>query len=188
MLRKLLILGIFAGTSASIPIVYQANPHLVDSLLKSTVATQPAAPPPEPQVNLASVPDKPAPPMPLGRQVLVNADERGHFTSQFKLNGRQIDGMIDTGATLVAINTSTARRIGISLNQSDFDHQVNTANGSIKAAVVTVDHLQIGKISVDNVQAVVLDDRALQTNLIGMSFLRRLQKYQVQNGALLLVQ
>ncbi|RUX34883.1 TIGR02281 family clan AA aspartic protease, partial [Mesorhizobium sp. M4A.F.Ca.ET.050.02.1.1] len=95
---------------------------------------------------------------------------------------------IDTGATLVAINTSTARRAGISLNPSDFIHEVNTANGAIKAAVVTVERLQIGKISVENVQAVVIDDRALQTNLIGMSFLQRLQKYQVENGSLLLVQ
>jgi aspartyl protease family protein len=188
MLRKLLILGIFSGASASIPIIFQANPHLVDGLLQSTGSSQPAAPKAEPQVNLASVPEKPATPMPLGRQVLVNADERGHFTSQFKLNGRQIDGMIDTGATLVAINASTARRIGISLNPSDFNRQVNTANGSIKAAVVTVDHLQIGRISVDNIQAMVLDDKALQVNLIGMSFLQRLQKYQVQDGALLLVQ
>lgn len=188
MLRKLLVLGIFAGTSASIPIFFQANPHLVDGLLQSTDASPPAAAKAEPQVNLASVPDKPATPMPLGRQVLVNADERGHFTSQFKLNGRQIDGMIDTGATLVAINASTARRIGISLNPSDFNRQVNTANGSIKAAVVTVDRLQIGRISVDDVQAMVLDDKALQVNLIGMSFLQRLQKYQVQDGALLLVQ
>jgi aspartyl protease family protein len=96
--------------------------------------------------------------------------------------------MIDTGATLVAINMSTARKIGISLNPSDFNRQVNTANGAIKAAVVILDHLQIGKISVDNIQAMVLDDRALQVNLIGMSFLQRLQKYQVQDGALLLVQ
>ncbi|WFP65054.1 MULTISPECIES: TIGR02281 family clan AA aspartic protease [unclassified Mesorhizobium] len=188
MLRKLLLLGVFVGGSASIPIVYQSNPRMVEALLRSAVASQPATPDAQPDVKLASVPVRPAAPMPLGRQVLVNADERGHFTSAFKLNGRQIDGMIDTGATLVAINTSTARRIGISLNQSDFSQQVNTANGAIKAAVVTVDHLQIGKISIDNVQAVVLDDRALQTNLIGMSFLQRLQKYEVQNGALLLVQ
>ncbi|TPN80631.1 TIGR02281 family clan AA aspartic protease [Mesorhizobium sp. CU2] len=188
MLRKLLILGICAGTSASIPIVYQSNPQIVESWLRSSVAAKPEAAQPEPQANLASVPDKPAAPMPLGRQVLVNADARGHFTSSFKLNGRQVDGMIDTGATLVAINISTARRIGISLNPSDFNRQVNTANGAIKAAVATIDHLQIGKISVDNVQAMVLDDRALQTNLIGMSFLQRLQKYQVQDGALLLVQ
>ncbi|RUU14585.1 TIGR02281 family clan AA aspartic protease [Mesorhizobium sp. USDA-HM6] len=189
MLRKLLLLGVFVGSSASIPIVYQSNPQMVESLVRSAVASKPAPPEAQPDVKLASVPEKPATPIPpLGRQVLVNADERGHFTSAFKLNGRQIDGMIDTGATLVAINTSTARRIGISLNQSDFNHQVNTANGAIKAAVVTVERLQIGKISLDNVQAVVLDDRALQTNLIGMSLLQRLQKYEVQNGALLLVQ
>jgi aspartyl protease family protein len=187
MLRKLLILGVFAGTSASIPIVYQSNPQMLDGLLKSAVGRNPAIVSP-PELNLASVPDQPAAPQPLGRKVVVAADARGHFTSTFKLNGRQVDGMIDTGATLVAINSSTARRIGISLNQSDFNHQVNTANGAIKAAVVTVDRLQIGKITVDNIQAVVLDDKALQTNLIGMSFLQRLQKYEVENGSLLLVQ
>ncbi|RVC62715.1 MULTISPECIES: TIGR02281 family clan AA aspartic protease [unclassified Mesorhizobium] len=187
MLRKLLFLGVFAGTSASIPIVYQSNPQMLDGLFKPTAASRPATEP-QPALNLAAVPDKPAAPLPLGRKVVVNADARGHFSSAFKVNGRQVDGMIDTGATLVAINTSTARRVGISLSPSDFIHEVNTANGSIKAAVVTVDRLQIGKISVDNIQAVVLDDRALQTNLIGMSFLQRLQKYQVENGALLLVQ
>ena len=187
MLRKLLILSVFAGTSASIPVVYQSNPQIFENLLKSTVTARPEVEA-QPQVNLASVPDKPVAPLPTGRKVVVAADGRGHFSSTFKLNGRQVDGMIDTGATLVAINTSTARRIGISLNPSDFSHQVNTANGAIRAAVVNIDRLQIGKISVDNIQAVVLDDRALQTNLIGMSFLQRLAKYQVENGTLLLVQ
>jgi len=53
---------------------------------------------------------------------------------------------------------------------------------------VTIDRLQIGSISVDDVQAIVLDDRALSTNLICMSFLNRLGKYQAENGTLLLVQ
>jgi aspartyl protease family protein len=187
MLRKLLILGVFAGTSASIPILYQSNPRILDDLLKSPAAARPAGNA-QTELNLVAAPDKPAAPQPLGRKVVVAADARGHFTTSFKLNGRQVDGMIDTGATLVAINTSTARRIGVSLNQSDFSHEVNTANGAIKAAVVTIDRLQIGKITVEGIQAVVLDDRALQTNLIGMSFLTRLQKYQVENGTLLLVQ
>ncbi|TGQ33894.1 MULTISPECIES: TIGR02281 family clan AA aspartic protease [unclassified Mesorhizobium] len=184
MLRTLLIL---AGISVSIPILYQSNPQLFDGLLRSTTGTKPAGDS-RPDLKLVAVPDKPAMPQPLGRKVVVAADERGHFTSAFRLNGRQVDGLIDTGATLVAINSSTARRIGISLNQSDFSHEVNTANGAIRAALVTIDRLQIGKITVDNIQAVVLDDRALQTNLIGMSFLQRLEKYQVENGTLLLVQ
>ncbi|TIS81763.1 MAG: TIGR02281 family clan AA aspartic protease, partial [Mesorhizobium sp.] len=131
---------------------------------------------------------KPVAPLPTGRKVVVAADGRGHFSSTFRLNGRQVDGMIDTGATLVAVNMSTARRIGLSLNPSDFSHEVNTANGTIKAAVVMIDRLQIGSISVDGVQAIVLDDKALGTNLIGMSFLNRLGKYQAENGTLLLVQ
>ncbi|PWJ93676.1 MULTISPECIES: TIGR02281 family clan AA aspartic protease [Mesorhizobium] len=187
MLRKLLILGVFAGTSASIPIVYQSNPQFVENLLKSAAPSKPAVNV-QPDVNLASVPDKPAASLPMGRKVVVAADERGHFSSAFKLNGRQIDGMIDTGATLVAINTSTARKIGLSLNASDFSHEVSTANGTIKAAVAMIDRLQIGSITVNDVQTIVLDDRALRTNLIGMSFLNRLDKYQVENGTLLLVQ
>ncbi|TPM14778.1 TIGR02281 family clan AA aspartic protease [Mesorhizobium sp. B2-3-5] len=187
MLRTLLIFGASAGIAVSIPMIYQSNPQLIEGLLKSAIAPKPAAET-QPDLKLAAVPDKPAVAQPLGRKFVVEADARGHFTSQFKLNGRQVDGMIDTGATLVAINTSTARRIGLSLSPSDFTRQVNTANGTIKAAVVTVDRLQIGAIQVEDVQAVVLDDKALQTNLIGMSFLTRLQKYQVENGSLLLVQ
>ena len=183
MLRTFLIFGASAGIAASIPMIYQSNSQAIDGLLKSAVAARPAT-----DVQLAAMPDKPAITQPFGRKFVVEADARGHFTSQFKLNGRQVDGMIDTGATLVAINTSTARRIGLSLNPSDFTHEVSTANGTIKAAVVTVDRLQIGNIQLDDVQTVVLDDKALQTNLIGMSFLTRLQKYQVENGALLLVQ
>ncbi|MFB9982836.1 TIGR02281 family clan AA aspartic protease [Mesorhizobium kowhaii] len=187
MLRKLLILGVFAGTSASIPIVYQSNPQIIENLLKSAATSKPAVEV-QPDVNLASVPGKPATPLALGRKVIVTADERGHFSSAFKLNGRQVDGMVDTGATLVAINTSTARRIGLSLNPADFSHEVSTANGSIKAAVAMIDRLQIGSITVNDVQTIVLDDRALHTNLIGMSFLNRLGKFQAENGTLLLVQ
>ena len=124
----------------------------------------------------------------LGRKVRIAADPRGHFNADFKLNGRSIDAMVDTGATLVAINLSTARRIGIQLTPGDFKYTVNTANGKTRAASATIERLQIGRILVENVDAVVLDDKALDGTLIGVSFLKRLAKYQVENGALLLVQ
>lgn len=47
---------------------------------------------------------------------------------------------------------------------------------------------RLGKIALDNIDAVVIDDRALSTNLIGMSFLSRLGKYAVEDGELLMVQ
>jgi aspartyl protease family protein len=185
MLRRLLILAAIAGTSASLPIVYQSNPQLLETLLKSPMASK--AVEVKPDVDVVSNPDKPAT-RPLGRKVVVAADQRGHFISTFRLNGRQVDAMIDTGATLVALNSSTARRVGLSLNPADFSHEVNTANGTIKAAVAMIGRLQVGGITVNDVQAIVLDDKALRTNLIGMSFLNRLGKYEAQNGTLLLVQ
>ncbi len=66
--------------------------------------------------------------------------------------------------------------------------RVTTANGEVKAASVTIETLQIGRITLDDVQAVVLEDKALGDTLIGMSFLKRLGKFSVEDGALLLVQ
>lgn len=116
------------------------------------------------------------------------ADRRGHFTADFTLNGRSVEAMIDTGATAVAMNRSTARRIGVFPAQMEFTQEVDTANGRVRAALVTINRLQIGQISVDNVQAVVMDDKALSGTLVGMSFLSRLGKYQVENGTLMMMQ
>jgi aspartyl protease family protein len=185
MLRNLLILGVFAGISASIPIIYQSNPQAFDALLSSAMNSGAENAPASKVVTTTINPETP---QPLGRKVTVQSDGNGHYAATFKLNGRQIDALIDTGATLVTINMSTARRIGISLNASDFNQEVSTANGIIKAAVVNLDNLQIGRISLNDVQAVVIEDKALQTNLIGMSFLNRLGKFQAQEGTMLLAQ
>ena len=187
MLRKLLILGVCAGASAAIPILYERNPDAVHGLLRSAVEAEAPQPVALAEIRTAQ-PIAPATEVLLGRKVRISADPRGHFNADFKLNGRSIDAMVDTGATLVAINLSTARRIGIQLTPADFKYEVNTANGKTRAASATIERLQIGRILVENVDAVVLDDKALDGTLIGVSFLNRLAKYQVENGALLLVQ
>lgn len=186
MLRKLLILGVFAGGSASVPILYQSSPHFFEAVMQSAAGGGSSAQQTPPDLTTAAV--EPQHQQSLGRSVLIHADERGHFLAAFKVNGRQINAMIDTGATVVALNLSTARKAGISLNAGDFTHQVDTANDMAKVAVIEIADLSIGRIVLKNVQAVVLEDKALQTNLIGMSFLKRLGKYQVENGNLLLAQ
>ncbi len=187
MLRKLLIVGVSAGVSASVPIIYQANPDMFGVWLKSVFSEE--APDPQavsaiPGLRLARAET----PALLGRKVLISSDNRGHFAADFKINGRPITALVDTGATLVALNESTARRVGVKLQPTDFRMRVTTANGEVKAAAVTIETLQIGRIAVDNVQAVVLEDKALGDTLIGMSFLKRLGKFSVEDGALLLVQ
>ena len=96
--------------------------------------------------------------------------------------------MIDTGASVVAMNRTTARRVGVSPANSEFIHPVNTANGTVNAASARLDRLEIGGIVVRDVQAVVLDDNALSGTLIGMSFLNSLRRYRVENARLFLEQ
>ena len=121
------------------------------------------------------------------RAALVPMSREGHFSADFRINGRSVKGMIDTGATYVAINTSTARNLGLNLTNSDFKHQVQTANGKTGAALVNLARMEIGAISVENVEAFVLEDKALSSTLIGMSFMSKLQSYQVKNKRMELV-
>ena len=123
-----------------------------------------------------------------GTELVLKRSGNGHYIFPGTINGQPVTFLLDTGATLVALTASTARRAGIVLSPADYRAEVDTANGRTRAAVVRIDRLEIGRIALDGVEAVVLDDKALGGNLIGMSFLKRLDKYQVENGALLLVQ
>lgn len=123
-----------------------------------------------------------------GRKARLKMDNRGHFVTNARMNGRNVEVLVDTGATSVAINKKTARRLGIILKASDFKYTVNTANGSTKAASAMIDRIQIGNVTVKNVAAAVLDDKALSSTLLGMSFLGQLRSFEVKNRELLLVQ
>lgn len=185
MFRNLLIMSLFAIGSASVPILYRSNPHLFEALMQPATTgaeTYPKPAPGDTAMVLAG------PKQPLGRTALVPADQRGHFVASFRINGRPFEAIVDTGATAVALNMGTARRAGISVNPGDFIHEVDTANGKARAALVKIPDISIGRIVLRDVQAVVLEDRALRTNLIGMTFLQRLAKYKVEGGNLLLVQ
>ncbi|MDP2731970.1 MAG: TIGR02281 family clan AA aspartic protease [Hoeflea sp.] len=121
------------------------------------------------------------------RAASIPISQDGHFTADFHINGRSVRGIIDTGATYVAINRTTARAIGLGLANSDFKHQVRTANGLTSAALVTIGRIDVGSVTVDNVEAFVLDDRSLSATLIGMSFMSKLKSYRVTNDKLELV-
>ncbi len=118
--------------------------------------------------------------------VTLKADGRGHYGGTFKLNGKPVEGLIDTGASLVAINESTARRLGFSATALDFRYAINTANGKTDAAHVVLSRVEIGGVKVEAVDAFVLRDSALSTTLIGMSFLKKLGSYGVDGDRMTL--
>lgn len=118
--------------------------------------------------------------------VRLQANAGGHFVSQFSLNSRQVTGVVDTGASMIAMNRSEARKVGINVAPHEFVYKVNTANGSTMAARAIVREVRIGSIRVRDVEAMILEDDALNIVLIGMSFLNRLRNFEFSEGRLVL--
>ena len=96
--------------------------------------------------------------------------------------------MVDTGASVVALRSGDAARLGVRPMPSDFTALVRTANGVVKAAPAHLDSIEIDVSRVRDVQAIVLPDEALSQNLLGMSFLSRLHRYEFASGQLVLEQ
>ncbi|MCB1510138.1 MAG: TIGR02281 family clan AA aspartic protease [Hyphomicrobiaceae bacterium] len=118
--------------------------------------------------------------------VELAAGPNGHFFAEAEINGRRIPVMVDTGASLVALSHEDAQRAGVYVTAGDFKYTVSTANGPARIAVVNLDRVSIGSITVYNVRAAVGERGALRTTLLGMSFLGKLRRAEMRQGRLIL--
>jgi aspartyl protease family protein len=122
------------------------------------------------------------------RSVSLPRDARGHFQTEGRIDGQRIGFMVDTGASVVALNETSAARFGFRPSRSDYNATVTTANGIIKAARTRLAMLDIGGLVVRDVDAMVLPDAALSENLLGLSFLSKLKRFEYANGKMVLEQ
>lgn len=144
--------------------------------------------PPSPQAAMVQPVEKPRQ-SPAGQhKMILDSGRNGHFQVDAKVDGRRIEFMVDTGASLVVLRETDAAQIGVRPMPRDYTATVSTANGKIKAAPTRLNRVEIGGITVYDVQALVLPDEALANNLLGVSFLSRLRRYEYANGRLALEQ
>lgn len=122
------------------------------------------------------------------RSLNIPRDGRGHFQAEGRIDGQRIGFMVDTGASVVALNESSAARFGLRPSRSEYNSTVSTANGTIKAARARIAMLDVGGLVVRDVDAMVLPDEALSENLLGLSFLSRLKRFEYANGQMVLEQ
>jgi len=106
--------------------------------------------------------------------VTLYADAQGHFLSECKINGAPLKFLLDTGATSVALNSGDAKFAKIDYKRGE-PVQVSTANGVVTAYRITIAHLQIGGITLNQVQGSVLEGGSPSVVLLGMSALNRLE-------------
>jgi len=105
--------------------------------------------------------------------VMVTADERGHFVTNGQVNGITIRFAVDTGATYIALPASEARRLGLDYRKGQ-KVMLETAKGGALAYRVKLDTVRIGDITLQSVDAVVMEGEGLSVALLGMSFLNRM--------------
>ena len=122
------------------------------------------------------------------RSLSIPRDSRGHFETDGRIDGQRIAFMVDTGASVIALNESSAARFGLRPSRGDYRATVTTANGTVKAAPTRLAMVDIGGLIVRDVDAMVLPDEALSENLLGLSFLSKLKRFEYANGRLVLEQ
>lgn len=127
----------------------------------------------------------PSAPRAAGDAVELRRADDGHFWADVEINGVSTRMIVDTGASGVALTPRDARRLGLDPAALRYTIPVSTAQGSSFAAPVTLDSVSLGPIRFDRVPAAVMRDES-DTSLLGMSFLNRLDGFEVRSDALLL--
>jgi len=122
------------------------------------------------------------------RSVVIRRGTNGHFEVSGSIDGRRMDFMVDTGASVVALSEHAAAELGIHPAQRDYAALIRTANGTVRAAPTRLSSVEIQDLVVRDVDAMVLPDSALSDNLLGLSFLSRLRRFEYSDGELVLEQ
>jgi len=118
------------------------------------------------------------------RDVEVTRGMRGDFAVSVRINGAKLPMVLDTGATSVVLTHEAAKAAGLPLEFLNYSVNVDTANGRTRAAPVTLDKLAVGGLTEREVPALVAQPGALHNNLLGMSFLNRLESWEVRGDRL----
>jgi aspartyl protease family protein len=119
---------------------------------------------------------------PAVNTLVYPANEQGHVILEAAVNGASVRLLVDTGASLVTLTQADARAAGISSSELVFNHRASTANGPARMAAVRLREVRIGQLSIYDVPAAVMEH--LNISLLGMSFLTRLQGYEMRDGKL----
>lgn len=118
--------------------------------------------------------------------ITIAADHNGQYNTIAEIEGQRIAMLVDTGASVIALRHEDALRLGVSPMPSDFTVRISTANGEIRAARTTLRAVRIENMTVRDVSAVVMPQGALSKSLLGMSFLRKLSRFEIASGNLIL--
>ena len=124
-------------------------------------------------------------PAPTRAQPAIPKALDGHYWARAEIDGAPVHVLVDTGATAVALTPADARRLGLEPRRLAYTRRIATADGAVRAAPVTLDHVEVGGARVEQVSALVVE-QGLSTSLLGMSYLGRLSGFSADQAGLTL--
>ena len=117
--------------------------------------------------------------------ISFSASSDGHFYLNAKVNGVPITFLADTGASHIVLSPADAKKIGFKADELHFDRFYSTANGTVRGSSIRIDDFKIGGIHLKEIGASV-NEAKMRNSLLGMTFFRRLESYEVKNNVLTL--
>lgn len=121
-----------------------------------------------------------------GNTAMLYADPRGHFFADIQVRGIPIKTMVDTGASVIAMSTEDAAKIGLRANPSDRKAQFNTANGIVTASLVKLPEVRLQGLTVFDVEAAIMPPGAMHGTLLGMSFMKKLASFESRGTSMVM--
>jgi aspartyl protease family protein len=113
----------------------------------------------------------------------LRRQDDGHYWLMVGINGKPVRFMVDSGATMTAINATTAKEVGVEAD--GYPIILSTANGRVAAKRANVQSLTVGPHRIEN-HPVVVSERFGDVNLLGMNFLNSMQSWRVEGNKMVL--
>jgi aspartyl protease family protein len=158
-------------------------------------AADPVAAPVQPRVEVAATTPAPTPkpaPQPAsstwndgGNAIVLPRSGDGHFYAEGVAQGTPVRFLVDTGASVVALNNADAQRLGLYWHPGELSKIGRGANGDVIGKPVTLDRLQVGELVAQNVRAVIIPE-GLDVSLLGQSFLSQVGNVSISGNQMTL--
>lgn len=121
-----------------------------------------------------------------GHAVEIMRGGSGEFQIATQVNGARVAAVLDTGASAMVLTQEAAKAVGLPLEVLSYSVDVETANGRTRAAPITLDRVAVGSIVERSVPALIAQPGQLKVSLLGMSFLDRLESWEVRSEKVVL--
>lgn len=104
-------------------------------------------------------------------EVVLQRNRYGHYVATGRINGTDVEFLVDTGASDVSIPGNLAMDLGLARGAPV---TYSTANGTVTGYRTVIDRLELGSLELRNVRASINPSYDERDILLGMSVLKQL--------------